>query len=85
MELFHDNFLDTSFKNKNFLTKFKTLVVRKSRTDPWYHHLVEVKEKELNKVILKVQKNLKPKGYYTHLYNRDGSYIVVIFPKLNKR
>ncbi len=56
------------------------LKTRKSRTNPWTHYLVVVKESELEKVIRKTQENLIFPGYYAHLYNRDGSKVIVIFP-----
>jgi len=76
---YHGNFLDTEFKDSNFLKKFKVLKTRKSKTNPWTHYLVVVKKEELEKVIKETQKQLIEKGYYAHLYNEDGSEVIVIF------
>jgi hypothetical protein len=78
---YHGNFLDTEFKDSNFLKKFKVLKTRKSKTNPWTHYLVVVKKEELEKVIEETQKQLIEKGYYAHLYNEDGSEVIVVFPK----
>jgi hypothetical protein len=78
---YHGNFLDTEFKDSNFLKKFKVLKTRKSKTNPWTHYLVVVKKEELEKVIEETQKQLIEKGYYAHLYNEDGSEVIVIFQK----
>jgi len=76
---YHGNFLDTEFKDSNFLKKFKVLKTRKSKTNPWTHYLVVVKKEELEKVIKETQKQLIEKGYYAHLYDEDGSEVIVIF------
>ena len=78
---YHGNFLNTEFKDSNFLKKFKVLKTRKSKTNPWTHYLVVVKKEELEKVIEETQKQLIEKGYYAHLYNEDGSEVIVIFQK----
>jgi len=62
------------------LKKFKVLKTRKSRTNPWTHYLVVVEENKLKEVIKETQKNLIFPGYYAHLYNEDGSKVIVIFP-----
>lgn len=77
---YHGNFLDMEFKDPNFLEEFKVLKTRKSKTNPWTHYLVVVKEDELEDVIREVQEQLIFPGYYAHLYNRDGSDVIVIFP-----
>jgi hypothetical protein len=77
---YHGNFLDTEFKDENFLNKFKVLKTRKSRTNPWTHYLVVVEENKIEEVIKEVKENLISQGFYAHLYNQDGSKVIVIFP-----
>jgi hypothetical protein len=62
------------------LKKFKILKTRKSKTNPWTHYLIVVEESEIEDVIKEVKENLIFPGFYAHLYNRDGSKVIVIFP-----
>jgi hypothetical protein len=78
---YHGNLLSTEFKNKEFLKEFKILEKRKSLKNPWIHYLVVIPKEKLEGAIKEIQKNLLPEKYYAHLYNEDGSDIIVIFPK----
>src|SRR3989344_687279 len=78
--IYHGNLLNTSFKNEEFLKKYKILEKRKSNLDEWVHYLVAISVNELDDVIADIKANLLPTIYYAHLYNEDGSDIIVIFP-----
>jgi len=79
-KVYHGNLLSTEFKSKEFLKKYKILEKRKSLSDVWVHYLIEIPEEKLEEAIKDIQKNLLPKIYYAHLYNEDGSDVIVIFP-----
>lgn len=78
--VYHGNLLSAEFKNKKFLKKYKILEKRKSLREAWIHYLVEIPEEKLEEAIKDIQENLLPKNYYAHLYNEDGSNVIVIFP-----
>jgi hypothetical protein len=78
---YHGNLLSTEFKNKEFLKEFIILEKRKSLKNLWIHYLVVIPEEKLEEAIKKIQKNLLPEKYYAHLYNEDGSDIIMIFPE----
>ncbi|MFH1602119.1 MAG: hypothetical protein ABIB61_04140 [Candidatus Shapirobacteria bacterium] len=78
---YHGNLLNTEFKSKEFLKKYKILEKRKSLDDVWIHYVVEIQSDKLEEAIKDIQENLLPKIYYAHLYNEDGSKVIVIFPK----
>jgi hypothetical protein len=81
MKIYHGNLLSTEFKSLDFLNNYKILKKRESLKDPWTHYLVEINEEELENNILEIQQNLLPLKYYVHLYNEDGSEIIVILPQ----
>lgn len=62
------------------MEKYRILEKRKSRHDKWIHYLTEIPADKLNEAIADIQENLLPELYYAHLYNEDGSDVIVIFP-----
>lgn len=79
MAVYHGNLLNTEFENEEFLKKYKILEKRASTRDNWIHYLVEIPKDKLEESIQDIQTNLLPKPWYAHLYNEDGSDVVVIF------
>ena len=78
---YHGNLLSTEFSNQAFLKEFVILEKRKSLKNPWIHYLVSIPEEKLEEAITKIQRNLLPQKYYAHLYNEDGSDVIIIFPQ----
>ncbi len=78
--IYHGNLLSTEFKSEEFLKKCKILEKRKSNRDNWIHYLTEIPIEKPEDAISDIQSNLLPELYYAHLYNGDGSDVIVIFP-----
>src|SRR3989344_7427457 len=78
--IYHGNLLSTEFKSEEFLKKYKILEKRKSNREKWIHYLTEIPIEKLEGAISDIQSNLIPELYYAHLYNEDGSDVIVIFP-----
>lgn len=76
---YHGILLDLQFGEENFIEKnFKIFAKRKSLSNPWTLHGVEISNENFDDGIAKIQTAMKSDApYYAHLYNDDQ--VTVIF------
>jgi hypothetical protein len=75
---YHGIIVDSSLRDKSFISQFKILSSKPSNTNPWNLYLVQVPAGQFHHKISLLQKNMIPLGYYAHFY-RD-SELIIIFP-----
>jgi hypothetical protein len=76
--MYHGIIHDAEFKDPLFPEGFKIFARKKSTTSSWILYGIEVVDRDLDKAISSIQKNMvSDKPYYAHLYNDDE--LVVIF------
>jgi hypothetical protein len=75
---YHSILLDTEFKDKDFVKKWKELGRKHSRQNNWWQIKVEVDEDKLDDMIKQGQELLASNKYYFHIYTNDK--LIVVFP-----
>jgi hypothetical protein len=75
---FHANLLSSEFVSTDFLAKYRILAKRIN--GDWTHYIVSIPEEQLEAAVEEIKSNLIPLMFYAHVYNEDGSRVIVIFP-----
>ena len=75
---FHANLLSTEFVSTDFLAKYN--IIAKRAGGGWTHYIVSIPEGRLEEAVNDIKSNLIPLMFYAHVYNEDGSRVIVIFP-----
>lgn len=83
MKNYHGIIVDASQNDKSIFNKFKILGKKKSSSEEWILYRIEVKPKELKKIIKLLQQNMLNKKFYFHFY-RDKELFVIFKNKIFK-
>ncbi|MEI6266784.1 MAG: hypothetical protein WCP14_02765 [bacterium] len=78
MEKFHALVIINSLTKAEIFSDYKLL--SKKTDGSWLIFKLELNNDNIDRFIKDIQRNLKEdQGWYTHLYNQDGSKLIIIF------
>jgi len=77
-KFYHAIVVDNSLREPGLLKRHFRLLSSK-KGEEWTMSKLEVSERELESLIEEIQDNLISDHWYCHLYNWDGSKLIVIF------
>lgn len=77
MQEFHALIVDKSLVNLDILDDL--IVLDQTTAGSWVIYKILIKESDLISTISKIQSQMRKGNWYLHIYNSDGSKLVVVF------
>ena len=76
--MYHAIIVEQSLKNKDILNNLD--IIGTKNDSGWTMYKVAIKDDDVDNLVNTIQSNMEDnQGWYTHLYNEDGTSLVVIY------